>query len=164
MDRNKIIDIPNHIVGQKMKNGTPEKIFFPVKKETEFNAKVIQQSMDRSDITTGCHSKSYFELSLKYVEIHQKNAIEIRALTIPSKAFFFMSMFLSFISLKQEKITRDAMAAINIQVNIADSTKLIVKSAEQILRGTRVSVKARKINQVFFKFNFNFNTSNKTYF
>ena len=75
-----------------------------------------------------------------------------------------MSMFLSFISLKQEKITRDAMAAINIQVNIADSTKLIVKSAEQILRGTRVSVKARKINQVFFKFNFNFNTSNKTYF
>lgn len=164
MDRNKIIDIPNHIVGQKIKNGTPEKIFFPVKKEAEFSAKVMQQSMDKSDIITGCHSKSYFELSLKYVEIHQKNATAIRALTVPSKAFFFISIFLSFISLKQEKITRHAIAAMNTQVNIVDSTKLIAKSAEQILRGTRVSVKARKIKQVFFKFNFNFNTSNKTYF
>jgi len=79
MERNKTIDIPNHRVGQKMKKGTPESIFFPVKNVAAFKAKVIQHKIDSKDIDTGCHSNSYFEVSLKYADMQKKNATDISA-------------------------------------------------------------------------------------
>lgn len=162
MERNKTIDIPNHNVGQKMKKGTPESIFFPVKNVAAFRAKVIQHKIDSKDIDTGCHSKSYLEVSLKYADIQKKNAMDMSALMKPSHIFLDISIFLILISLKLRQITIPAIAAKNKIVNTTDSTKVKVKSPAQILRGTRATMVARKINQEFLRFILK--TSNKTYF
>ncbi len=145
-----------------MKKGTPAKKFFPVKKVAAFRANVIQHKIDNKDIETGCHSKSYFELSLKYDDIQKKNETEIRTLIVPNHIFFGISIFFILILLKLENIIMHEIASKNTTVKTADSTKAIVKIPEQILSGTKVSINARKIIQVFFKFKFK--TSNKTYF
>lgn len=145
-----------------MKNGTPESIFFPVKNVAAFKAKVIQHKMDSKDIDTGCHSNSYFEVSLKYADMQKKNATDMSALMEPSHTFLDISIFFILISLKLKQITIPATAAKNKIVNTADSTKVKVKSPAQILRGTRATMVARKINQEFLRFILK--TSNKTYF
>lgn len=145
-----------------MKKGTPESIFFPVKNVAAFKAKVIQHKIDSKDIDTGCHSNSYFEVSLKYADMQKKNATDISALMEPSHTFLDISIFLILISLKLRQTIIPAIAAKNKIVNTADSTKVKVKSPAQILRGTRATMVARKIKQEFLRFILK--TSNKTYF
>lgn len=161
MERNNIILSENHSTGQNRKNGALPIMFFPVKNVIAKSTNAMQHSIENIDIRSGCHSKSYLEVSLKYEDMHQKKLADISMLKMPKNGFLQISIFLICVS-EQNATTITAASIIpNTIMNQTDSTKLSVMKDAAILRGTTDSIAKIIRNHMFFKFNLKTSVQNQ---